>query len=405
MDLTKIKISDFNYSLPDNKIAKYPLKKRDNSKLIIYKNNEISEDKFNKITSYLPENSLLVMNNTKVIHARLIFKKITGARIEIFCLNPHFPNEYSQAFEAKKFCQWECIVGNSKKWKEGELILGFMHQSNNYKLIAKKKEKLANNNLIEFEWNADISFGEVLELIGEIPIPPYLNRESEEIDKKTYQTIYSKQEGSVAAPTAGLHFTKDVFSKFSEKNISISEVTLHVGAGTFKPVKTEKISEHEMHYERFVITKRTIEDLKNNIGKIISVGTTTLRTLESVYWMGVKLLLGKEKFNKITQWEVYDLPKISVEKSLDSILNYMNINNTHYIISDTQIIIVPGYNFKIVNQLITNFHQPKSTLLLLVSAFIGENWRNLYNYALNNDFRFLSYGDSSILFRDMNDKI
>jgi len=399
MNLTKAKISDFNYLLPDNKIAKYPLAKRDNSKLIIYKNNVISDDKFNNITNYIPANSLLVLNNTKVIHARLIFKKITGARIEIFCLNPHKPNEYSKAFEAKKTCQWKCIVGNSKKWKEGELNLSFKYKEVEYQLIASKREKLKENSIIDFEWNADISFGEVLELIGEIPIPPYLNRKTEETDKKTYQTIYSKSEGSVAAPTAGLHFTKDVFGKFSEKNISTSEVTLHVGAGTFKPVKSENISEHQMHNERFIIKKEAIEDLKNNIGKIVSVGTTTLRTLESVYWTGVKLFLGKENFNKIEQWEVYDLPEISVEESLNSILDYMIKNKTHYIVCDTQIIIVPGYDFKIVNQLITNFHQPKSTLLLLVSAFIGDNWRKLYNYALKNNFRFLSYGDSSILFR------
>ncbi len=399
MNIHRIKIADFNYNLPDNKIAKYPLKERDKSKLLVYSNEKITTDTFKNIDNYLPSDSLLVMNNTKVIYARLIFKKLTGARIEIFCLNPYLPAEYSQAFEVKKNCQWQCIIGNAKKWKKDDLSLYFNYNNKQYSLRARKKDKLKDNTIIEFSWDADISFSEVLELLGEIPIPPYLNRKSEEKDKKTYQTIYSKLEGSVAAPTAGLHFTENVFEKLKQKNILTAEVTLHVGAGTFKPVKSEEISGHEMHNEHFIISKQTIIALINNIGNITSVGTTSLRTLESLYWMGVKLHLKIDYFNKILQWEIYNMTEIPVKDSLQYILNFMEQNNTDFIDADTQIIIVPGYKFKIVNQLITNFHQPQSTLLLLVSAFIGENWRKVYDFALNNDFRFLSYGDSSLLFR------
>lgn len=399
MKIPEIQISDFNYNLPDNKIAKYPLKNRDNSKLLIYKEAIISSQTFKDISSFLPQNSLLVMNNTKVIYARLIFKKQTGARIEIFCLNPYYPAEYSKAFEAKNSCQWECIIGNAKKWKDNELTLVLNLNNKEFRLNARKIEKKEQNSIIEFSWNDEYTFSEVLELIGEIPIPPYLNRKSEQEDKKTYQTIYSKLEGSVAAPTAGLHFTNEVFEQIKKNKILINEITLHVGAGTFKPVKTQNVSEHEMHNERIIINKQTIENLIKYKGNIISVGTTTLRTLESIFWMGAKLFLNKENFNKIEQWEIYDLPEITVENALKSLLEYMQKNNTDFITGDTQIIIVPGYKFRIVNQLITNFHQPKSTLLLLVSAFIGDDWQKVYDYALSNKFRFLSYGDSSLLFR------
>jgi S-adenosylmethionine:tRNA ribosyltransferase-isomerase len=400
MDIKELRISEYTYNLPEEKIAKYPLEKRDESKLLIYKKKTISESVFKNISTYLPQDHLLVMNNTKVIYARLHFRKKTGAKIEIFCLNPYKPAEYNLAFEAKKVCQWQCIVGNLKKWKEEKLKLEFSDSTKTHTLTAKKKAIEKNNVIIEFEWDGDFTFAEVLEKIGEIPIPPYLKRESEEEDKQRYQTIYSKLEGSVAAPTAGLHFTQEVLDDLKSKGIHTAELTLHVGAGTFKPVKSEKIAEHEMHTEQFYVTKETIVRIKNSLGKIISVGTTSMRTLESLYWIGVKLFSKKSNPTHIEQWEVYNLPRLSVLEAFDAILNYLDDENKNYLKAKTQIIIVPGYEFKVVDILVTNFHQPQSTLLLLVAAFVGNDWKKIYNYALENNFRFLSYGDSSLLFRN-----
>lgn len=394
-----IKISEYNYELPNNRIAKYPLKERDKSKSLLYKNGTISEEKFSNIHSFLPENSLLLMNNTKVIFSRLNFKKITGAKIEVFCLNPHTPSEYNMAFEAKKSCEWQCIVGNLKKWKKDNIFLEYNYNETIYTLKAQKRGRFEDKQIIEFSWDTNLTFGEILSLVGQIPIPPYLNRKSEDTDKNRYQTVYSKYEGSVAAPTAGLHFTNKIFNELKNKKIELEEVTLHVGAGTFKPVKTENVSEHDMHNEFFVVKKSTIEKIIENLGAIISVGTTTLRTLESIYWIGVKLYHQMEDFSTINQWENYKLEGIDIKLSLDTIVNYLEQNDKEEIEANTQIIIVPGYEFKIVDILITNFHQPQSTLLLLVAALIGKDWKKVYDFALKNEFRFLSYGDSSLLFK------
>ncbi|MBN2891118.1 MAG: S-adenosylmethionine:tRNA ribosyltransferase-isomerase [Bacteroidales bacterium] len=395
MEIQKIKISEYTYDLPDEKIAKFPLENRDKSNLLLYKNGNIEKLIFTDIIEELPENNLLVMNNTKVIYARLIFHKTTGSKIEIFCLNPHQPAEYNLAFDAKGKSQWICIVGNQKKWKHGDLELKFDFQGEQKCIKARKIEKLESNQIIEFEWDNDLTFSEVLEAIGEIPIPPYLNRDAEEIDKTRYQTVYSKIGGSVAAPTAGLHFTENVFTGLAKKNITTAEVTLHVGAGTFKPVKSEEIGGHEMHTEFFRVNKATLEQIKAKLGNITAVGTTSLRTIESLYWMGVKRSLNKPDFNYIAQWEIYDLPVIPAEDAFDALLN--SLDSDDEIKAHTQIIIVPGYEFKVANNIITNFHQPNSTLLLLVAAFVGNDWRKTYDFALNNGFRFLSYGDSSLL--------
>lgn len=394
-----IKISDYNYILPDEKIAKYPLQDRDKSKLLLFKDGNASSEKFSDITSFLPSKSLLVMNNTKVIYARLNFKKITGAKIEVFCLNPYNPAEYNLAFDAKNSCEWECIVGNLKKWKNDKIFLEYKSKEKTHKLFAQKVEKIGDKQIVKFEWNEDLTFGEILNIVGQIPIPPYLKRESEETDKDRYQTVYSKFDGSVAAPTAGLHFTEKIFEQLNNKKINIDEITLHVGAGTFKPVKTEKVQDHNMHTEYFVVKKSTLKNILDNLGSIISVGTTTLRTLESIYWLGVKLFHKINNFEYIGQWECYELEAINVELALKTIVNFLDETGKDQIEAKTQIIIVPSYKFKIVDILITNFHQPQSTLLLLVGAFIGEDWKILYEYALQNEFRFLSYGDSSLLFR------
>lgn len=397
MNVQKIKISDYTYNLPDNRIAKFPLENRDDSNLLFYKNGLIEKKKFTNIVEELPENNLLVMNNTKVIYARLIFHKPTGSKIEIFCLNPHTPSEYNLAFEAKNSCVWECIVGNQKKWKQGNLILNFNNKGTEKQITAKKIKKIGANQIIEFQWDNDLTFGEILDIVGEIPIPPYLNRESEEADKTRYQTVYSKLEGSVAAPTAGLHFTENIFEKLKTRNIQTAEVTLHVGAGTFRPIKSEEISGHKMHTEYFEITKENLQKIISNLGNITSVGTTSLRSLESLYWMGVKKYFDKPDYNRISQWEIYELEQIPVKNSLEALLKVFEGNNVKIVQAYTQIIIVPSYKFKVANILITNFHQPNSTLLLLVAAFVGEDWKKIYDFALKNDFRFLSYGDSSLL--------
>ncbi len=400
MNTPNIDIKEYTYSLPDEKIAKYPLSDRSLSKLLIY-NKSIKEDTFKNIHHHLPTNSLLVFNNTKVIQARLEFQKETGAKIEIFCLEPIVPADINESFQSTTSVQWKCIVGNSKKWKDGYLTKTILINDQELEIKISRKEVKDDAQIIFFEWNNNnISFGDIIEQIGVIPIPPYLHRDTEEIDTVRYQTVYSKHKGSVAAPTAGLHFTDKILEKVKNNKIDIAEVTLHVGAGTFKPVKTDKIKDHEMHIEHFFVDIETLDKLIKYEDNITATGTTTVRTLESIYWLGVKLLEGsKELF--INQWDAYDLPQhYSLKDSLNRIIQYLHNQNTNRLESYTGILIAPGYQFKVVNRLITNFHQPNSTLLLLIAAFTGGDvWKDIYRYALDNDFRFLSYGDSSMLVR------
>ena len=392
-----ISIDTYNYPLPDEKIAKFPLQKRDGSKLLTYQSGTISEDRFHNISHYIPEGSLMVFNNTKVVQARLSFQKETGALIEIFCLEPHAPNDYTLAFQERKSCIWLCMIGNAKKWKVGKLLLG------DSEITAEKVESFGETSLVRFEWKDETrTFADILDLYGELPIPPYLNRKTEECDKETYQTIYSRIKGSVAAPTAGLHFTSTVFDRLKEKHVIRTEVTLHVGAGTFKPVKTDTIGMHEMHTELISVGKETIKQIRDSLQLVVAVGTTSVRTLESLYYIGVRLEQNPHPETlDVSQWMPYkeDNNQISTIQALDNILNYLTNQDIDVLTAHTRIMIVPGYKFKIVNSIITNFHQPKSTLLLLIAAFVGDNWKNIYEHALANDFRFLSYGDSSILFR------
>jgi len=410
--LKNLHINDYSYNLPDEKIAKFPLKKRDDSKLLIYKNGKISETVFNRISEEIPNNGLLIFNNTKVIQARLLFHKETGAKIELFCLEPLDPDEYELSFQQTERCIWLCLIGNLKKWKEGELRKNIKIGNQSVCLKAsmkgekvgkgeneEKKEK-RESFAIEFSWdNPAFSFAEILETAGELPIPPYLNRKTEASDNETYQTVYSKIKGSVAAPTAGLHFTKEVFDRLSENRIHCEELTLHVGAGTFRPVKSELIIDHKMHGELFSVKKQTIEKLLHQSGKTIAVGTTTVRTLESLYQIG-KILENNPNAASlnVSQWMPYGSTNdIPTEKALQNILHYLEKKQSEQLVASTRIIIVPGYEFKMIDGMITNFHQPQSTLLLLVSAFLKGNWKPVYDYALSNDFRFLSYGDGALL--------
>lgn len=401
MGLKDIKIEDFTYNLPEERIAKYPLAQRDASKLLVYKEGNVDEYSFKDISSLVPSDTTLVFNNTKVIHARLIFHKTTGARIEIFCLNPLEPSDYSLVFQSKKSCVWDCIVGNSKKWKTGSLEMPFEYNNTEYVLSAVRDFTDGESNRIRFSWNCDdLTFGEVLEITGKIPVPPYLNRDSEDSDTVRYQTVYSKYEGSVAAPTAGLHFTDSVIESLKNKGVSISELTLHVGAGTFKPVKSENIGGHDMHTERISISLETVKEIVETKENVFAVGTTSVRTLESFYWIGVKLLEGVEDIDFIGQWEIYDLKQDYTRKeAYEAIYNYMKEHSIELYVASTKIIIVPGYDYKVIDAIVTNFHQPNSTLLLLVSALVGEDWHKIYKFALERDFRFLSYGDSSLLFK------
>lgn len=400
-----IKISEYNYNLPDDRIAKYPVAQRDQSKLLVYNHGVISHHVFTELPKFLPANSLLIYNNTKVIQARLHFKKDTGGQIEIFCLEPYSPNDYALIFEQRQSCQWLCLVGNHKKWKQGKLHREISIQGQAITLSAEESGVVGNSFVITFSWdNTSFSFAEVLEAIGELPIPPYLNRETEESDKQTYQTVYSKIDGSVAAPTAGLHFTERVLSDIDKRGIQRDEVTLHVGAGTFKPVKSEKIEGHEMHSEYICVNKSTIQNLINHGGHCVAVGTTSVRTLESLYFIGLKILANpsiSEDDLTIPQWMPYELSEeqlsVSSLQSLQTVHDYMERNQLKTIHTNTCIIIAPGYTYKVVSMIITNFHMPQSTLLLLVSALIGNDWHKVYDYALSHDFRFLSYGDSSLL--------
>lgn len=419
MDTKNIHIADFDYNLPDERIAKFPLKERDHSKLLIYNHGQVSEDIFYNITKHLPKGALMVFNNTRVIQARIHFRKSTGALIEVFLMEPADPTDYELMFQTTGHCAWLCMVGNLKKWKDGPLERDFEIHGQKLTLTvtmdrSRTTEKSGGTNYwVNFDWdNPSVSFAEILDAVGELPIPPYLNRKTEDSDKTTYQTVYSKIKGSVAAPTAGLHFTEKVLHDIDNYGIQRDELTLHVGAGTFKPVKSEEISGHNMHTEYIVVHRHTFERLLAHDCKAIAIGTTSVRTLESLYYMGVKLVTNPDATEEelhVNQWEPYDLPHndeglvivdgkpVSVRQSIQNILDYLDRDNLEALHSSTQIIIAPGYTYKIVKILVTNFHQPQSTLLLLVSAFVHGDWRRIYDYALGHGFRFLSYGDCNLI--------
>ena len=397
-------INDYDYSLPENRIAKYPVEKRDSSKLLLLQGNNVSSYNFFEIPGLLPQDTMLIFNNTKVIHARLLFTKNSGSIIEIFCLEPADNHTDIQlAFQQKKCCRWKCFIGNNKKWKEPFLIKNYKDDFLEFSIRAIRKECIDNSWIIEFSWDAEhLTFAEVIEKSGVMPLPPYIKREAEEDDNIRYQTIFANKDGSVAAPTAGLHFTDNVMKALKEKKVMLEELTLHVGAGTFKPVSSDKIAEHVMHSEKIYIDIDVVERIKNNLHKyIIPVGTTSTRTLESLYWFGVKLETKTENMQEfnVLQWDAYEEKyqiEISPEKSFENILKFMRNNNYSVLKGQTQLMIIPGYKFKVAKGIITNFHQPKSTLLLLISAMIGEKWKDVYQYALEHDFRFLSYGDSCL---------
>ena len=447
--MEEILIEDYNYPLPDERIAKYPLAKRDTSKLLVYRDGQVSEDMFARVGEYLPTNSLLIYNNTRVIQARLEFYKnavqefrssgvtseqaqgatkpstplnnevTRGARIEIFCLEPLSPHDYQLALGATDGCTWKCMIGNAKKWKSGALSLTTtLSSGQEVTLFAEKGEQTGNTFAVRFWWNTpafnlspltsnqNISFAEILDAVGELPIPPYLNRKTEESDKTTYQTVYSRIKGSVAAPTAGLHFTDEVLDGLRTKGVQTAEVTLHVGAGTFQPVKVANANDHTMHTEIIAVPRATIQTLIANLGHVVAVGTTSMRTLESLYFLGAQLYTlcstpdTPHTTLSVAQFEPYEREyTLTTQQALQAIVDYLDSTNQDVLHAETQIMIKPGYQFHVVDQLITNFHQPKSTLLLLVSAFVGGDWHTIYDYALAHDFRFLSYGDSSILFR------
>lgn len=402
-DPKHIHISEFDYPLPDERIAKFPLPVRDQSKLLVYRHGQVSEDVFTSLPDYIPTGELMVFNNTKVIQARLHFRKETGALIEVFCLEPILPADYALNFQQTEHVAWLCMIGNLKKWKEGVLRREMMVKGRPLTLTAERGECRGTSHWIDFRWdNPEVTFADILEVFGELPIPPYLNRATQESDKVTYQTVYSKIKGSVAAPTAGLHFTSRVLDALRDKGVDLEELTLHVGAGTFKPVKSEEIEGHEMHTEYISVSRSTIEKLIAHGGKAIAVGTTSVRTLESLYHIGVTLLKhpdASEEELPVRQWQPYEMEEdapTSVE-ALSALLGYLDRHGMEALHTSTQIIITPGYDYRIVKAMVTNFHQPKSTLLLLVSAFVQGDWRTIYDYALAHGFRFLSYGDSSLL--------
>jgi S-adenosylmethionine:tRNA ribosyltransferase-isomerase len=395
-----IRIEDYNYELPDERIAKYPMNERDGSKLLLYDKGIISGHVFSSIPSFFDVDDFLVFNDTKVIQARMLFQKDTGARIEIFLLEPIVPNDYVRVFQRNDSCKWKCIVGNLKKWKAGNVYADIDAGHSTIRLTAEKDVVEKDAIIVNFKWeNTGITFGEILDRAGQTPIPPYLNRNFEEIDKLRYQTVYSKYEGSVAAPTAGLHFTETVLNGFADKGIETATITLHVGAGTFKPVKSDSVFDHEMHTEHFVVDKALIERLVSDRKTLTAVGTTTVRTLESLYWLGNRLKNNpNENVFHVSQWEPYETDQTCTpEEAFRMLLDYFEKNGIGQLNASTAIMIVPGYRFRVVDKMITNFHQPKSTLLLLIAAFIGLDWSDVYRYALDHDYRFLSYGDSSLL--------
>ncbi len=407
MNPKEISINDYDYVLPDGKIALQPLQERDGSKLLVYKNKELKESVFSKIDLFLPASSLLVFNDTKVINARIKFTKSTGSSIEIFCLEPYGNiKEYSSVMSKTETVQWKCLVGGAAKWKEGFLQKEIFINGKKIVLLAKKLERITEAFVIEFSWAPNnYSFAEIIEVAGKVPLPPYIKRDTNEADNDRYQTMYAKHNGSVAAPTAGLHFSKQIFKNLEEKNIDKLFVTLHVGAGTFKPVKADSMIAHEMHAEYLDVNIAAIIKLRDNIGKITAVGTTSLRTIESLYWFGIKTYNDKNlQLLELKQWDVYDVnlidQNLSAEVALTSLINWMQAKKISNLFTQTQILIAPGYTFRLANMLVTNFHQPKSTLLLLVAAAIGNDWKKMYEHALKNDFRFLSYGDGNLIFFD-----
>ncbi len=397
-----IRISDYDYPLPDERIAKYPLPQRDHSKLLIYNKGVVSHDLFCHLPEYLPGGALMVFNNTKVIQARLHFHKSTGALIEVFLLEPALPSDYELIFQATGHCSWYCMIGNLKKWKEGPLTRQLQIGAQQFTLTIERGEMHGTSHRIDFSWDSPgVSFAELIDVIGELPIPPYLNRATQESDKTTYQTVYSKIKGSVAAPTAGLHFTPEVLASLDAHGIDREELTLHVGAGTFKPVKSTMIEGHVMHTEYVSVSRHTLDKLLRHQCRAIAVGTTSVRTLESLYYMGLKVMknphLAPEELH-VTQWEPYDTEAAAPpQEAIAALRDWLDSSALSVLNSSTQIIIAPSYEYKIVKMLVTNFHQPQSTLLLLVSAFVKGDWKRIYRYALDNDFRFLSYGDSSLL--------
>ena len=408
-----IEIKSYDYELPDERIAKYPLAERDQSKLLIWRNGEIEQKHFFDLPDQIPAGSLIVFNNTRVIQARLHFHKETGALIEVFCLEPEAPRDYQQNFASEHECTWTCLVGNSKKWKDGALSQTITVDGEEVVLNCERASVNRASQKIHFFWDKPVSFAKILDAIGELPIPPYLNRATEEKDKQTYQTVYSRIKGSVAAPTAGLHFTEKELQALRDKNVDLQYITLHVGAGTFKPVKSDTIEGHDMHTEFISVPKSVIvriaEHLKTSDSPLVAVGTTSVRTLESLYYIGNKIAKNPEAHAEelvVHQWEPYDFSYTMTEvEALEQIIAYLERNNMDNLVTATQILIAPGFQYRLVKTIVTNFHMPQSTLLLLVSAFIdgdsleGPNWHRIYQYALDNEFRFLSYGDSSILFR------
>ncbi len=400
-----LSVQALDYILPDERIARYPLPQRDQSKLLVWQNGTITDSSFKSLTDFLPGQSLLVFNNTKVIRARLLFQKATGANIEIFCLDPLEPADYQLAFQQTQTCSWNCMVGNLKKWKNETLVKELVISGKTILFKAEKLSQFEGSVQVRFSWDEpSTEFATLIEEAGILPIPPYLNRETEDADLERYQTVYSKIKGSVAAPTAGLHFTDDVFRNLADKEIDCEEVTLHVGAGTFKPVKAETIAGHEMHAEQIIVRRSLIEKILNHSGKLIAVGTTSIRTLESLYWLGAKLKANPElpiEKLEVEQWQPYEGDTgILKTESLQTILELMHKKGLQSIVASTKIIIVPGYRFRIIDGMITNFHQPQSTLLLLISAFLGNDWERVYEHALQHDYRFLSYGDSNLYLKD-----
>lgn len=404
-DPRHIRICDFQYDLPEERIAKFPLEERDASKLLLYQHGEVGEDHFRNLPRYIPQGSLMVFNNTRVIRARLHFRKDTGALIEVFCLEPAAPSDYALNFQQTRHAAWLCMIGNLKKWKEGPLRREMTVRGMPVTLTATRGECRGTSHWVDFEWdNGQVTFGDLLEVFGELPIPPYLNRETQDSDLVTYQTVYSKIKGSVAAPTAGLHFTPRVLEALRQQGVDMEELTLHVGAGTFRPVKSEEIEGHEMHTEYISVSRQTIRKLLDHGGGAIAVGTTSVRTLESLYHIGLTLLKNPDATDEelpVRQWQPYDLDPAEAAtptvEALQALLSYLDRHGLETLHTSTQIIIAPGYEYKVVRAMVTNFHQPQSTLLLLVSAFVHGDWRKIYDYALGHDFRFLSYGDSSLL--------
>lgn len=393
--IPEIHIKDYYYDLPEDRIAKYPLERRDASKLIVYKDGTVSESVFRELPSYISEGSLMVFNDTKVVPARLHFHRASGAEIEVFCLEPVSPAEYNLAFASNRTCSWKCVIGNAKRWKDDVI----QNDSIGSGLSAKLLQRDGRTGVVEFSWNSGDSFSQILEQCGQVPIPPYLNRETEQIDKERYQTLYAKIKGSVAAPTAGLHFTEEVLKAIRDNGVDIQNVCLHVGAGTFLPVKTDNVAEHPMHREPFSVSLSLLRKLRDSAGKTVAVGTTSVRTLESLYYVGVSCI-EKGHPEDVGQWDPYtrDYP-YSTGEALDAIIQFLEKEGLESLTAGTRIIIVPGFTFRIVNRMVTNFHQPESTLILLISAFVGGDWRTIYNFALSHGVRFLSYGDSSLLFR------